>query len=142
LKISKQFNSKTPAEVAQQLEEAEEHLKEYHPVVLRAARRCMTIALRQPLKDAKEFIGGLWKALEKGSIDARGSLIGATTATEFYWVLLWIGPRLQYQVRSMNHLHQLCRNWFGARAGDLKTTEKRCQRIDLHFRNRGRPRDV
>jgi hypothetical protein len=133
LQISKRFNSNVGSEIVEQFRDAERQLLDYHPIVLRTARRCLAIALRQPLKDAKGFISGLSRALEKGSLDARGSLIGATTATEFYWVLLWIGPRLQYEVRSLAHMHQLCRRWFGQRAGDLKTTEKRCQRIGLAF---------
>lgn len=133
LRISKQFPAKTPRTVVERFEETEEQLKEYYPLVLRTTRRCVAIALRQPLKDVAEFMGGMARALEKGSLDARGSLIGATTATEFYWALLWIGPRLQYEVKSLNHMHQLCRRWFGQRAGDLKTTEKRCERIKLSF---------
>jgi hypothetical protein len=135
-RLSKQFPAKTPRAVVEQFQEAEKYLKEYYPLVLRTTRRCIAIALRQPLRDAADFVSGLARALEKGSLDTRGSLIGATTATEFYWVLLWIGPRLQYEVRSLNHMHQLCRRWFGQRAGDLKTTEKRCQRIGLKFGKR------
>jgi hypothetical protein len=139
LRIAKRFPPTTPADIVNAFREAEETLLAYHPVVLRTARRCIVIALRQPLRDAKEFMLGLSRALEKGSMDAHGSLIGATTATEFYWVLLCIGPRLLHEVRSVAHLHQLCRRWFGHRAGDLKTTEKRCERIKLRFGKPGRP---
>ena len=93
-------------------------------------------------KDVREFLSGMTRALEKGSLDSRGGLIGATTATEFYWFLLLIGPRLQYEVRSLRHMHQVCRRIFGQRAGDLKTTEKRCQRIGLAFGKPGRPKKM
>ena len=133
LRIAKCFNAKTPREVVETFDQAEREMKQYHPVVLRTTRRCLAIALQQSLSNARDFISGMSKALEKGSLDTHGSLVGATTATEFYWVLLLVGPRLQVEVRSLAHLHQLCRRWFGQRAGDLKTTEKRCERIGLKF---------
>jgi hypothetical protein len=133
LRLSSLYKSKIPPEFLEGLEEMEKEMLEYHPVVLRTARRCLGIAMRQPLKDVREFLSGLTRALEKGSLDSRGGLMGATTATEFYWFLLLVGPRLQYEVRSLNHMHQVCRRLFGQRAGDLKTTEKRCQRIKLSF---------
>ncbi len=140
LRISRQFKSKLPLEIEEGIRKAEREMLDYYPIVLRASRRCIAIALRQRLNDAKEFLAGLSKALEKGSLDSHGSLIGATTATEFYWVLLLIGPRLRYEVASLAHMHQLCRRWFGQRAGDLKTTEKRCQRVGLTFGKPGRPK--
>jgi hypothetical protein len=133
LRVSRLYNSKTPREVIEGLEEVEKEVRNYHPVVMRTTRRCLAIVLQQPLRDVRDFLSGMTRALEKGSLDARGGLIGATTATEFYWVLLLIGPRLQYEVRSLAHMHQVCRRLFGQRAGDLKTTEKRCQRIGLAF---------
>jgi len=134
LRVSKVYKSKKiPAEVVEELEEKEKEMLEYHPIVLRTARRCLAIAMRQPLKDVREFLSGMTRALQKGSLDSRGGLVGATTATEFYWFLLLIGPRLQYEVRSLAHMHQVCRRVFGQRAGDLKTTEKGWERIKLSF---------
>ncbi len=136
LRLSKLYKSKIPAEVVDGLKDLETEMLKYHPVVLKTTRRCIAIAMQQPLKDAREFLSGMTKAMEKGSLDSRGNLVGATTATEFYWLLLLVGPRLQYEVRSLAHMHQVCRRLFGQRAGDLKTTEKRCQRISLTFKSK------
>jgi hypothetical protein len=137
LRISKNFPAATPKKLVKEAVGLERDLKKYYPRVLRTARRCIGIALEQSLTDSAEFMFGLARALQKGSLDSRGGFVGATTATEFYVMLLCVGPRLQYAVKSLNHLHQVCVRLFGRRAGDLKTTEKRCQRIGLSFGRRG-----
>jgi hypothetical protein len=140
LKLGKRLPEKTPERFRRLLADAEQAVNEYYPHVLRTVRRCIAIACRQPLREMAQFFTGMARALEKGSLDARGGLLGASTATDFYWILICIGPRLTNEVRSVAHMHQLCVRWFGQRAGDLKTTEKRCQRIGLSFGRPGRPK--
>jgi hypothetical protein len=133
LTLAKRLPEKTPERLREVLAEAERSVNEYYPRVLRTVERCIALACSQPLREAAQFFSGMARALEKGSLDARGGLAGATTATDFYWILICIGPRLTNEVRSLAHMHQLCVRWFGQRAGDLKTTEKRCERIGLSF---------
>lgn len=134
LTLKKKLPEKTPERLRKLLSDAERSVNEYYPRVLRTVQRCTALACRQPLRESAQFFTGMARALEKGSLDARGGLVGATTATDFYWILICIGPRLTNEVRSLAHMHQVCVRLFGQRAGDLKTTEKRCERIGLSFR--------
>ena len=101
--------------------------------VMRTMRRCVAIASQQPIEEMREFFAGLNKALAFGTITREGKLSGATTATEFYWILLLVGTHLKEFIKSMAQLHSACVLLWGQRAGDIKTTEKRCKRIGLSF---------
>jgi hypothetical protein len=140
LRLAKRLPENAPEKLKQLLKDADDSVNKYYPRVLRTTRRCIAIACRQPLREMAQFFLGMARALEKGSLDARGGLVGATTATDFYCIVICIGPRLTNEVRSLAHMHRLCVRWFGQRAGDLKTTEKRCQRIGLSFGRPGRPK--
>jgi len=106
---------------------------EYGNWVMRTMRRCIAIASQQPMEEMRQFFAGFTKALAVGTITREGKLAGATSATEFYWFLLLLGPELKKLVKSMGQLHELSRLFFKDRAGDIKTTEKRCKRIGLSF---------
>jgi hypothetical protein len=106
---------------------------DYGNRVMRTMRRCVAIASQQPMEEMRQFFAGFNKALAFGTITREGKLAGATTATEFYWFLLLLGPELKKLVKSMAQLHELSRLFFKDRAGDIKTTEKRCKRIRLSF---------
>jgi hypothetical protein len=115
------------------MSEMEEGMRAYYPAVRRAVRRCLAIACEAPGEDCAQFFDGFSRALTKGSITARGRLAGATDATEFYILVVYLGPLLKQGLRSMGEFHDFCVALWGPRAGDRKTTEKRCQRIRLSF---------
>ena len=48
--------------------------------------------------------------------------------------------RIIARLNSVPHLHQVLVKVFDRRAGDLKRTEKMCQRIELSYRKPGRPK--
>lgn len=116
------------------IKEAESALGgEYRNCVMRTMRRCVAIASQQSMEEMRQFFVGMNKALAVGTFTREGTVAGATTVTEFYLFLLTIGSQLKEHVKSMAQLHQVCRSLWGQRAGDIKTTEKRCKRIGLSF---------
>jgi hypothetical protein len=96
-------------------------------------RRCLAIACDAPQKESAEFFEGFAAALKKGSLTSTARLVGATDASEFYFVVISLGPLLKQQFKSMGQFHDFCVQVWGQRAGDRKTTEKRCSRIGLSF---------
>jgi hypothetical protein len=127
-------------------EKAEEKFMEYLklfaegflPAYERSIRRALASASKQTPREQAEFFKGYAQMVDERP-DAR-----ATTTTRIYFVMVlhWrlfetLAESGKYSVRE---LHDLLCKIFGAHlVGDLKTTEKMCERKGLHFRRRGRP---
>jgi hypothetical protein len=133
LHLTKGVTAKIPAELKAYFDECTALLKEYYPLVRRTVRRCLAIACEAPRVESGIFFEAFGKALQTGSLSEGAHVIGATDATEFYWMLISAGPTLTQHVKSLRDLHECCVRLWGPRAGDIKTTEMRCRRIGLRF---------
>ena len=107
----------------------------------RLARRGLCSSLEQPFDDANEFIMGYAEAFSKKPKTRNASDIGnSATQIYFFMFILW---RAVHSMQSVRQLHEWLVKAFGPyRVGDLKRVEKMCQRIELHYRKPGRPKQA
>lgn len=120
-----------------------EHLRfvaeTFCPAYERAITTAITLASKQASKEQAEFFKGYSEVVAE-SPDAR-----ADTTIRIYWIMV-LNWRLFEFLRqsgkySVRQLHELLCQIFGSHlVGDLKKTEKMCERKGLSFRRRGRPR--
>jgi hypothetical protein len=127
----------------EQLQKGEEYLikltDKWYPALRRLAKRALCSCVDQPYDDMKEFLLAYAGAFaQKPSGPGSGNF--GNTAFEIYnfMLLYW---RIVERLDSVHHLHEVLVKVFGPyRSGDLKRTEKICQRIGLHYRKAGRPK--
>jgi hypothetical protein len=129
----------------EQLQKGEEILsgmnERWYPALRRLAKRALASCVDQPYDDMKEFLLSYATAFaQKPSGPGTGGM--GHSAFEIYNFLLMYW-RLIERLNSVRHLHEVLVKVFGPyRAGDLKRTEKICQRIGLHYRKPGRPKKL
>jgi len=133
LQLASVCSGKMPDKLKEALDDCTVGLREYFPLVRRAVRRCFAIMCDASQEDCAEFSAGFGAALKKGSLTPTARLVGGTDATEFYFYVVMLGPALKQRFKSMKQFHEFCVGLWGQRAGDRKTTEKRCSRIGLSF---------
>jgi hypothetical protein len=127
----------------EQLQKGEDFLikmtEQWYPALRRLAKRALCSCVDQPYDDMKEFLLGYAGAFAQKPSGLGASSFG-NTAFEIYNFML-VYWRIIDRLNSVHHLHEVLVKVFGPyRTGDLKRTEKICQRIDLHYRKSGRPK--
>jgi hypothetical protein len=139
---------KPPVEVGdykltpEQLKVGEEFLSklcdQWYPALRKLAKRALSSCVDQPYEDMKEFLLAYASAFEQkpsGSVSNIGH-----SAFQIYNFMLF-NWRMVDRLNSVHHLHEVLVKIFGPyRVGDLKRTEKICQRIGLSYRKAGRPK--
>ncbi len=128
-----------------QLQKAEEMCNkmanDWYPALRRFAKRALCSCVDQPYEDTKEFLLSYASAFAQKPCGPRASNMG-NSAFEIHCFML-IHWQFVERLNSAHDLHQVLVKVFGPyRTGNLKRTEKICQRIDLHYRKPGRPPKV
>ncbi len=94
----------------------------------------------RPLNELSEFHRGMAVGLHgmgPGSVEDKSNL---ATEILFFVAMFW---RLVVRLKNVRELHAWLTRMLGAsKVGDRKRVEKICQRIGLHFGQRGRPRII
>lgn len=129
----------------EQLQNAEEICNklanEWYPALRRVAKRALCSCVDQVYEDSKEFLQAYAAAFAQKPSGPRAGNMGSS-AFEIYCFML-IHWQFVERLNTIHHLHQVLVKVFGPyRTGDLKRTEKICQRIGLHYRKPGRPAKV
>jgi hypothetical protein len=129
----------------EQLRQGEECLAkltdDFYPALRRLAKRALCSCVDQPYGDMKEFLLAYAGAFAQKPT-GRGLGGFGSTAIEIYNFMLFHW-RIVDRLDSAHHLHEVLGKVFGTyRVGDLKRTEKICQRFGLHYRKPGRPRKI
>lgn len=122
-------------------------LESERPKRLRFVERATALAVKQPLKEAKQFFRGYSLTLQRGTFTETGQLAGETYATNIYFVMA-LFPEFVTELHSVRELFEWLQILLGKsqlpdiskNIKGLKRVEKICQRIDLHFGPAGRPR--
>lgn len=120
------------------MEELTFYEEKFTPAYRGAIRKAINLACAQPEHEQAAFF--------KGYADTVGQSpnLRMNTLMKTYFLMVlrwrdfeWLAQSGRYSARQ---LHDLLCKLFGAHlVGDLKTTEKMCERKGLHFRKRGRP---
>ena len=129
----------------EQLKKGEEFLTkltdDWHPALRRLAKTALCSCVDQPYGDMKEFLLAFSAAYAQKPIGPGLGSFGSS-AIEIYNFMLFYW-RIIDRLNSVHHLHEVLVKVFGPyRTGDLKRTEKICQRIGLHYRKPGRPKKI
>lgn len=109
-------------------------------LVKKKLREVNAIVANQDVRSQIEF-GDAFKATYFNSLAEKNGLPHwQTDATKIHFMLLILWPYMPY-IKSVHHLHQILRFLLPSQVvGDLKRIEKICQRINLSFRKKGRPK--
>lgn len=111
----------------------------WYSAMRRLAKRALCSSVDRTYEDMSEFLLGYSNAFARKPKSFKIGDMGNTTFEIYLFMLLFWG--FVDRLESVSQLHQVFVKVFGPhRAGDLKRTEKICQRIGLRYRNRGRPR--
>jgi hypothetical protein len=113
---------------------------EWYPALRRLAKRALASCVDQPYDDMKDFLLAYSSAFaQKPAGRGLGSIGNSAIEIYNFMLVYW---RVVERLESVRHLHEVLVKVFGPyRTGDLKRTEKICQRIDLHYRKPGRPKE-
>jgi hypothetical protein len=129
----------------EQLQKSEEFLikmtDEWYPALRRLAKHALCSCVDQQYDDMKEFLLAYAGAFAQKPSGPGASSFGNTAFEIYNFMLLYW--RIIERLKSVHHLHEVLVKVFGPyRAGDLKRTEKICQRIGLRYRKAGRPKKI
>lgn len=114
---------------------------EWYPALRELAKKALCSCVDQPYDDMKEFLLAFSAAFAQKPIGPGLGSFGSS-AIEIYNFMLFYW-RIVDRLNSVHHLHEVLVKVFGPyRTGDLKRTEKICQRIGLHYRKPGRPKKI
>ena len=114
---------------------------DWYPALRRLAKRALCSCVDQPYDDMKEFLLAYAGAFAQKPTGPGLRGLGSS-AFEIYNFMLFYW-RIIDRLNSVHHLHETLVKVFGPyRTGDLKRTEKICQRIGLHYRKPGRPAKI
>lgn len=129
----------TPEQIKQGEEFITRLAEEWYPALRRLAKRALASCVDQLYDDMKDFLLAYASAFAQKP-NGYGAGGFGNTAFGIYNFML-INWRLVARLNSVHHLHEVLVKVFGPyQAGDLKRTEKICQRIGLHYRKAGRPK--
>lgn len=111
---------------------------QWYPAMRRFAKRALCSCVDQSYEDMRDFLqgyaDGFARKLKTFNVRQMGSSV-----FEILIFLIWYRRAVE-QLNSISHLHQVLVKTLGIhRVGDLKRTEKICQRIGLQYRKPGRP---
>jgi len=139
------FDERKMAYIVEQLEKGADILikltDDWYPALRRLAKRALCSCMDQPYDDMKEFLLAYSAAFAQKPTGPGLSSFGSS-AIEIYNFMLFYW-RIIDRLKSVHHLHEVLVKVFGPyRTGDLKRTEKICQRIGLHYRKPGRPKKI
>jgi hypothetical protein len=109
---------------------------EFYPALRRLAKRALASCVDQAYDDMKEFLLAYAAAFAQKPIGRTGNFGNSAFEIYNFMLLYW---QIIERLKSVHHLHEVLVKAFGYRAGDLKRTEKICQRISLTYRKPGRP---
>jgi hypothetical protein len=133
--LKKQWGEKVEEKFMEHMRFMEET---FCPAYERAITKAITLASKQEPQEQAEFFKGYSQMVAERP-DAR-----ASTMTRIYCVMVvnWrlfdaLAKSGKYSVRQLHDL--LCKIFGSHLVGDLKNTEKMCERKGLSFRHRGRP---
>jgi hypothetical protein len=111
---------------------------EWYPALRRLAKRAMCSSVDQSYPDMRDFLLAYAGAFaNKPATHHLGSFGNSAFEIYNFMLLYW---RIIARLDSVHQLHQVLVKVFDHRAGDLKRTEKMCQRIQLTYRKAGRPK--
>jgi len=114
---------------------------DFYPALRRLAKRALCSCVDQTYEEMKDFLLAYAGAFSRKPSGLSTGSFG-NTAFEIYNFMLFHW-RIVERLNSAHHLHQVLVGVFGPyRTGDLKRTEKICQRIGLHYRKAGRPKKI
>lgn len=129
----------TDEQIAQGKEFITKLYDEWYAALRRLAKRALASCVDQNYPDMRDFLSAYSAAFARKPISFGSSSFG-NTAFAVYIFLLWHW-RIITELNSVRELHDILVRQIGLqRAGELKRTEKICQRIGLHFRKPGRPK--
>jgi len=111
----------------------------WYEAMRRAAKKALRSTVDQSFEDMSEFLLSFSNAFARKPKTFKLGELGNTTFEIYLFLLLcW---QFVERLNSVHHLHEQLVKVFGPyRTGDLKRTEKICQRIGLHYRKPGRPK--
>lgn len=135
-----EINDPTEAKLADQGMEIIRKLHdEWYCGLRRLAKRALATCVDQSYEVMREFLLAYSSAFARKPSNFTCGDFG-NSAFEVYLFMLWHWRVIQ-GLNSARALHDLLVMHLGQQcAGDLKRTEKICQRIALHFRKAGRPK--
>ena len=112
---------------------------EWYAAMRRVAKFALCASVDQNYEDMSDFLLGYANAFaSKPKTFKVGQMGGTSFEIYLFMMMFW---RHVERLRSVRELHGMLGKVFGPyRIGELKRVEKVCQRIDLHFGKRGRPR--
>lgn len=115
--------------------------EQWYPALRRLAKRALCSCVDQPYDDMKEFLLAYAGAFAQKPTGSGLNSLGSSAFEIYNFMLVYW--RIIDRLNSVHHLHEVLVKVFGPyRTGDLKRTEKICQRIGLHYRKPGRPRKI
>lgn len=105
----------------------------------RLAKKALCSSVDQHYEEMSDFLIGFADGFRRKPRTFKASDLGSTAfEIHFFMLMFW---KLVSSFKSISQLHQVLVKMYGAqRVGDLKRVEKICQRIDLTYREPGRPK--
>lgn len=136
---------KATPEQTEQIDASREFITKLHDdwycALRRLAKRALATCVDQSYEVMRDFLAAYADGFAKKPTSHTYGSFG-NSSFEVYVFMLWHW-QLVAKLNSVRELHDLLvKNLGSQRAGDLKRTEKICQRICLHFRKPGRPKQT
>ena len=127
----------TPEQLKKGQEFSDKLTGQFYPALRRLAKRALASCVDQAYDDMKEFLLAYASAFAQKPVGRVGNIGNSTFEHYNFMLFYW---RIIQRLNSVHHLHDVLVKVFGPyRVGDLKRTEKICQRIGLSYRKPGRP---
>lgn len=112
--------------------------EQWYPAMRRFAKRALCSCVDQSYEDMVDFLQGYADGFARKPKTSDIRQLGSSVF-EILLFLIWNAKAVD-RLNSIAHLHQVLVKSLGPyRVGDLKRTEKICQRIGLQYRKPGRP---
>jgi hypothetical protein len=131
----------TPEQIEHGKKFLEDIVGDWYPALRRLAKRSLCSCVDRSYEEMTEFLLAYSEAFSRKPKKQGVADIGNPTIEIYFFMLtFW---RAVNAMRSVHQLHQVLVGVFGPhRVGNLKRVEKICQRIDLHYRKPGRPKNL
>jgi len=113
--------------------------RDFLPDRVRAIKFALSLALVQDYHESARFFAAFGRAIQRKP--SRAGDIGRTSTQIYvFFLIFW---RSVEKLKSVRELHTVLCKIFGSHlVGDLKRVEKMCQRLELRFAQRGRPKKL